>query len=95
MVEQASRAGDLSTEEAAKLLHVSLKFVDELVEAGELVGAYQAQDGLRRIPRAIVSAYKEKSKAAQKKGLDQMIEASERMGLYDAEVEDLRIQPKG
>jgi excisionase family DNA binding protein len=78
--------------EAAKLLHVSLKFVDELVEAGELVVAYQAQDGQRWIPRAIVSAYKEKLKAAQKKGLDRMIEVSERMGLYDAEFEDLRIQ---
>jgi excisionase family DNA binding protein len=95
MVEQASRAGDVSTEEAAKLLHVSLKFVDQLVEAGELVGAYQAQDGQRRIPRAIVSAFKEKLKASRKKGLDKMIEASERMGLYDAEVEDLRIQRKG
>jgi excisionase family DNA binding protein len=89
MVEPASGAGDVSSEEAAKLLHVSNKFVDNLVVEGKLPGVRDGQSGRFRIPRASVLAFKEELKAAQKKGLDRMVEASERMGLYDAELEGM------
>ncbi|MFM0134386.1 helix-turn-helix domain-containing protein [Paraburkholderia sediminicola] len=89
LAEAESEAGELTSEEAAKLLHVSRSHLNRLVDEGKLDGVRYTQGGYRRIQRAAVLAYKEEIKTTQKKGLNRMVEASERMGLYDKELEEL------
>jgi excisionase family DNA binding protein len=90
-----SEVGELTSEEAAKLLHVSRTHLNTLVDEGALGDVRITQGGHRRIPRAAVLAYKEKSTLAQRRGLDKMTEASQRMGLYDGELEGLPVRKKG
>lgn len=88
-------SGELTSEEAAKLLHVSRTHLNTLVDEGKLGQVRHTEGGHRRIPRAAVLAYRENTKKAQKKGLDRMVEASGRMRLYDEELEGLPVRPKG
>jgi excisionase family DNA binding protein len=93
--EAKSRADELTSEEAARRLHVSRTHLNTLVDEGKFGEVRHTEGGHRRIPLAAVLAYRESSKKAQKKGLDRMEEASRRMGLYDEELEGLPARPRG
>jgi excisionase family DNA binding protein len=82
----------LTSEEAAKMLHVSRVFVEALIEEGRLPGAHATGDGQFRIPRVSVIAYKKEMRKTRKLGLQDMIDASEKAGLYDLELEDVRVR---
>ncbi|MFM0179043.1 excisionase family DNA-binding protein [Paraburkholderia aspalathi] len=82
---------ELTSEEAARLLHVSRTHLNTLVDEGKLGVVRHTQSGHRRIQRTAVLAHKEKIKTMQKKGLDRTVDASERMGLYDNELEGLPV----
>jgi excisionase family DNA binding protein len=92
--EATSGADDLTSEEAARLLHVSRTHLNTLVDEGKFGEVRHTEGGHRRIPRAAVLAYRGKSKMTQTKGLDKMVEASGRMGLYDAELEGGPVRSK-
>jgi excisionase family DNA binding protein len=82
----AENTEELTSEAAAKLLHVSRSHLNTLVESGRLGEVRRTPGGHRRISMAAVLQYKASSKSRQAKGLDAMIEASERLGLYDQEL---------
>lgn len=94
IAEAAPEADEVTSEEAAKLLHVSRTHLNTLVDEGKLGRIRHTQGGHRRIERAAVLAYKEMTKAKQKKGLARTAQASERMGLYDKELEGLPVRRK-
>lgn len=80
----------LTREQAATMLHVSPRYVDELVSLGRLsyitaAGTHGGQCGPQVLGTADVRAYREKSKRRQVKGLEKTVEASERLNLYDEE----------
>jgi len=60
----------LTSEAAAKLLHVSRTHLNTLLDAGALGGVSRTVGGHRRISKAVVLAYKASSKARQAKGLE-------------------------
>jgi hypothetical protein len=76
----------LTREQAAKLLHVSPAYVDELVRLGHLAwfkaDTHDGQSG-QLLAEAAVQAYRRASRRRQAKGLGKMVEASERLRLYD------------
>lgn len=90
---------EVTVEQAAKLLHVSPVYVDELVRAGHLV--YLASDTagagehLKLLARDAVMAYSRACRERQVKGLDEVIAASECLGLYDQEWERAVSMPCG
>lgn len=63
-------AEEVTSEEAAELLHVSRNHVSSLVASGQLGGVRLTPDGHRRLSRASVLKYRAKSKAGQVKALD-------------------------
>ncbi|BBU30254.1 hypothetical protein BTHE68_39880 [Burkholderia sp. THE68] len=79
---------ELTSEEAAKLLHVSRTHLNTLIRDGRLTGVRLTPGGHRRISRAKVLAYKVSTEESQRQGLDEMVQASARMGLYDAELKN-------
>lgn len=85
---------ELTSEEAAKLLHVSRTHLNTLVDMGRLGEVCRTAGRHRRIPKAAVLQYKAASKERQAKGLDAMAEASERLGLYDQELEGVPVRSK-
>ena len=76
----------LTSEAAAKLLHVSRTHLNTLLDAGALGDVSRTAGGHRRVSKVAVLAYKADSKARQAKGLDAMAQASQRMGLYNDEL---------
>jgi excisionase family DNA binding protein len=76
----------LTSETAAKLLHVSRTHVNALLDAGMLGEVSRTAGGHRRVSKAAVLAYKAASKARQAEGLDSMARASQRLGLYEGEL---------
>lgn len=87
-------ADELTSEDAAKLLHVSRTHLNTLVDTGQLGEVRRTAGRHRRIPKAAVLQYKAASKERQAKGLDAMSEASERLGLYDQELDGVPVRPK-
>jgi excisionase family DNA binding protein len=85
----------LSSEEAAKLLHVSRTHINMLIDLGKLGQITRTEGGHRRIARTAVLKYKAESKLRRAKGVSAMVEATERLGLYDAEAAELRAAMKG
>jgi excisionase family DNA binding protein len=83
---------DLTCEEAAEILHVSVVYLGKLIAEQRLVGVRPDRKGEFLIPRASVLAYKKNVKRRQRAGLDQMIAASERSGLYESELEDIPVR---
>jgi len=85
-----ARAADgdepLTSEAAAKLLHVSRTHVNSLLDAGMLGEVSRTAGGHRRVSKAAVLAYKAASKARQAEGLDSLARASQRLGLYEDEL---------
>jgi len=84
----------VTSEEAAKLLHVSRTHVNSLVEAGKLGPVNVTQGGHRRISKAAVLSYKAASKHRQARGLAAMSVASQRLGLYNNELVGIRRKAK-
>lgn len=76
----------LTSEAAARLLHVSRTHLNTLLDAGALGDVSRTAGGHRRVSKVAVLAYKADSKARQAKGLDAMAQASQRMGLYNDEL---------
>ncbi|WP_250481724.1 helix-turn-helix domain-containing protein [Caballeronia sp. NCTM5] len=76
---------EITREEAAAILHVSLVYLDKLIVAGVLPGV-NVTDGRERILKSSLLAYKRKLRRQQKTGLKDMVEASERAGLYEVEL---------
>ena len=76
----------LTSETAARLLHVSRTHLNTLVDAGMLGEVGRTAGGHRRISKAAVLAYKAASKARQAQGLSAMAQASKRLGLYGDEL---------
>jgi excisionase family DNA binding protein len=85
----------LSSEEAAKLLHVSRTHINMLIDSGKLGQVTRTEGGHRRIARTAVLKYKAESKLRRAKGVNAMVEATERLGLYDAEAAEVRAAMKG
>jgi excisionase family DNA binding protein len=85
---------ELTSEAAAKLLHVSRTHLNTLVDTGQLGTVRRTAGGHRRISRAAVFQYKAASKERQAKGLDAMVQATERLGLYDNELDDVPVRSK-
>jgi excisionase family DNA binding protein len=85
----------LSSEEAAKLLHVSRTHINMLIDSGKLGEITRTAGGHRRIAKTAVLKYKAESKQRRARGLGAMVESSERLGLYDTEDAELRAAMKG
>lgn len=77
---------ELTSEAAAKLLHVSRSHLNTLADSGALGEIRRTAGNHRRISRTALLDYKARSKERQAKGLDAMIEASQKLGLYDDEL---------
>jgi excisionase family DNA binding protein len=95
--EGTSGSVELTSEQAAQLLHVSRTHLNTLVYEGKLGDVRRTEGGHRRISRAAVLEYeaKTKTKLVQRAGLDRMTEASRRIGLYDTELDGLPVRRKG
>jgi excisionase family DNA binding protein len=85
----------LSSEEAAKLLHVSRTHINMLIDSGKLGEIGRTEGGHRRIARGAVLKYKADSKLRRAKGIQAMVEATDKLGLYDREMNDLHAAMKG
>ena len=77
---------ELTSEAAAKLLHVSRSHLNTLADAGALGEIRRTAGNHRRISKAAVLEYKARSNERQTKGLDAMMDASQKLGLYDDEL---------
>ncbi|HVZ46108.1 MAG TPA: helix-turn-helix domain-containing protein [Ramlibacter sp.] len=84
----------LTSEEAAELLHVSRSHVNTLADSGAFGDVIRTPGRHRRLARARVLAYREKSKQNQARGLEAMMAASKKAGLYDLELEGTRRRRK-
>lgn len=80
-------AEELTEDEARKLLRISRARLGWLVNDGLLgAGAVRVdENGLLRLSKSAVLAYKSKKKQRQAEALSAMVEASQRLGLYDDE----------
>ena len=85
---------ELTSGEAAKLLHVSRRHLIRLVEAGELTDVRWTFGGHLRIAKTAVLKFKSACKNRQKKSLQVMVRASERLGLYDQELAGVPVRAK-
>ena len=85
---------ELTSEAAAKLLHVSRTHLNTLVDTGQLGQVRRTAGGHRRISKAAVLQYKAASKERQAKSLDTMVEAGERLGLYDRELDGVPVRSR-
>lgn len=85
----------LSSEEAAKLLHVSRTHLNMLIDSGKLGEITRTLGGHRRIAKTAVLKYKAESKQRRARGFAATMESSERLGLYDTEDAELRAAMKG
>lgn len=90
----AEDADEITSEAAAKLLHVSRTHLNSLVDSGQLGPVRRTAGGHRRISKASVLRYKAASKARQAKGLQAMGEASQRLGLYDHELDGVPVRAR-
>jgi excisionase family DNA binding protein len=91
----ASGEGEaVTSEEAAKLLHVSRTHINSLVDAGKLGPVSLTQGGHRRILKAAVLDYKPQGKRRQAQGLAAMAETSQRLGLYGDDLKGVRRKTK-
>lgn len=84
----------LSSEKAAELLHVSLRYLIELLANGNIPGAQNAEDGDWCVPKAAVLQYKVQMKKHQSKASADVVRVSRDLGLYDDELEGIPKAPK-
>ncbi len=81
----------ITSEEAAKLLHVSRPHVNKLLDNGTIPGVHKTEKGHRRVSQEAVLEYKKVLKERQRRGLEQMAEESAELGLYEAESQAVRV----
>lgn len=77
----------LSREEVARLLNVGPRYLNYLLESGELPYVTSVWDSEKLVRASIALAYKREMKKRQAAGMEQMIEESIRLGLYEDELE--------
>lgn len=82
----------LTSEAAAKLLHVSRTHLNSLADSGVLGVVRRTDGGHRRISKAALLGYKARSRERQTKGLDAMMAASQKLGLYEEELAGLPVR---
>ena len=85
----------LTSQDAAKLLHVSRTHMNMLIDTGKLGAVSITDGGHRRIARSVVLAYKKRAKARQVLGLAEMVGTSARLGLYAGEIANTPRRAKG
>lgn len=83
----------LASEEAAELLHVSLRYLIELLANGNIPGAQKAEDGDWCVPKAAVLQYKAQRNVSQAKASADVVRVSRDLGLYDDELEGIPKAP--
>ncbi|SEF35311.1 DNA binding domain-containing protein, excisionase family [Variovorax sp. NFACC28] len=83
---EASEDDELTSEAAAKLLHVSRSHLNTLADSGALGEIRRTAGNHRRISKTALLEYKARSKERQGRGLDAMMAASQKLGLYDDEL---------
>ncbi|SFT97623.1 helix-turn-helix domain-containing protein [Paraburkholderia aspalathi] len=83
---------ELTSESAARLLHVSRTHLNALVNSGALGEIRRTPGGHRRISKAALLAYRKDSKNRQRDGLNKMMNASRRLGLYNEELEGVPVR---
>ncbi|MCP5285421.1 MAG: helix-turn-helix domain-containing protein [Burkholderiaceae bacterium] len=88
----ADEDDELTSEAAAKLLHVSRTHLNTLADSGVFGAVRRTDGGHRRISKAALLKYKAKSQERQAKGLDAMMAASQKLGLYDKELARLPVR---
>lgn len=88
----AEEDDELTSEAAAKLLHVSRTHLNTLADSGAFGPVRRTDGGHRRISKAALLKYKAQSQERQAKGLDAMMAASQKLGLYDAELAGLPVR---
>ena len=79
---------ELTIHETAELLHVPLKFLNELLESGEL--PHHKVDSYPRIWFEDAIAYKQKRRIERQQGLRELTQLSQEWGLYDDGVFETR-----
>ncbi len=72
---------ELTTQQAASLLHISRPSLIKLLDAGEMPYHYAGTH--RRVHVEDVIAYKERRGRAQKAALDAMLQDAQALGIYD------------
>lgn len=95
MKSESTADDELSSEAAAKLLHVSRAHLNSLVDAEALGPIRRTKGGQRRIQKAAVLMYKADAQARQANGLSAMMAATQRLGLYDDEEAGVCLHPRG
>ena len=85
----------LTSQDAAKLLHVSRTHMNMLIDTGKLGAVSITDGGHRRIARSVVLAHKKRAKARQVLGLAEMVGTSARLGLYAGEIANTPRRAKG
>ncbi|WP_184294573.1 helix-turn-helix domain-containing protein [Roseateles terrae] len=88
----AEQAEELTSEAAAKLLHVSRTHLNTLADTGALGRIRRTEGGHRRLLKAHVLRYLAETQDRQLQGLDQMIAATDALGMYEEEAKVLRPQ---
>ncbi len=72
---------ELTTKQAADILHVSRPFIIKLLDAGDI--PYHKVGRHRRIRREDVMTYKRKFRQEREAFLDRLVAESQELGLYD------------
>ncbi|SEK79991.1 DNA binding domain-containing protein, excisionase family [Roseateles sp. YR242] len=85
---------ELTSEAAAKLLHVSRTHLNSLADSGALGPIRRTEGGHRRIMRPHLLDYLAESQRRQAEGVEDMMAATEKLGLYDDEAASVPKRPR-
>ncbi len=80
-VQAATDRSDLSERQAAKVLNVSLEYLRQLLDDGELPHVIVGSQ--RRVPIRRLIIYKSMRDAETRQALDELTQLSQELGLYD------------
>lgn len=81
---------EVTSEAAAKLLHMSRTHLNTLADTGALGPVRRTEGGHRRLLKVHVLRYLAVTQSRQLQGLEQMVAATDELGMYDEEAEALR-----
>lgn len=85
-----AEAEEITSEAAAKLLHVSRTHLNALADSGALGPVRRTEGGHRRLVKAQVMRYLRDTQDRQVQGVQDMMSATEALGLYEDEAQALR-----
>lgn len=77
---------DVTIEQAAEILHTSQKYLQKLLDAGEI--PFALVEGQVRIPLDTLMEYKKQRDARRHEALIELIRLSEETGLYEKELRE-------